>query len=76
MKDMGAEPIRRRGLLRLLLAAAGAGVIARVAAALEVGEPAPDFTLPATTGEKITLSQFRGKKLVLVEFYVADFAPT
>jgi peroxiredoxin len=44
-------------------------------AALEVGQPAPDFTLPATTGGKISLSQFRGKQPVLIEFYSADFSP-
>jgi len=44
--------------------------------ALEIGEKAPDFMLPSTTGGKISLSQFRGKKLVLVEFYVADFGAT
>ena len=27
------------------------------------GEMAPDFTLPAISGEKITLSQYRGKKM-------------
>lgn len=43
--------------------------------ALEIGDKAPDFTLPSTTGEKISLSQFRGKKLVLLEFYGADFNP-
>ena len=48
----------------------------QVAAALEVGDKAPDFTLPSTTGEKISLSQFRGKKLVLLEFYGNDFMPT
>jgi len=48
----------------------------KAAAALEVGEQAPDFTLPSTTGEQITLSQFRGKNPVLLEFYGADFAPT
>jgi len=42
---------------------------------LEVGDEAPDFTLPSTTGEKITLSSFRGKKMVLLEFYGADFSP-
>jgi hypothetical protein len=46
------------------------------AVALEVGEQAPDFTLPSTTGEEISLRQFRGKKLVLLEFYGVDFAPT
>jgi len=46
-----------------------------VALALEIGEPAPDFSLPSTTGEKISLSQFRGKQNVLLEFYGSDFAP-
>jgi hypothetical protein len=45
------------------------------AAALEIGDRAPDFSLPATTGGKVSLSQFRGKKLVLLEFYGADFSP-
>ena len=44
--------------------------------ALEVGEPAPEFKLPATTGGDIALADFRGKKHVLLEFYGADFAPT
>jgi peroxiredoxin len=47
-----------------------------LATALEVGDQAPDFTLPSTTGEEISLSQFRGKKLVLLEIYGVDFAPT
>jgi len=47
----------------------------RVSSALDVGETAPDFSLPATTGGKISLSQFRGKKLVLLEFYGADYSP-
>ena len=47
----------------------------RVCSALDVGDTAPDFSLPATTGGKISLSQFRGKKLVLLEFYGADYSP-
>jgi peroxiredoxin len=47
-----------------------------VALAVEIGEPAPDFTLPSTTGETISLRQFRGQKLVLLEFYVNDFGGT
>ena len=43
--------------------------------ALKVGDEAPDFNLPSTTGEKISLNQFRGKKIVLLEFYGADFSP-
>ncbi len=55
-----------------------AGVLggAGVATAVEIGEKAPDFTLPRTAGEKISLSQFQGKKPVLLEFYVADFGGT
>jgi peroxiredoxin Q/BCP len=43
-----------------------------VSTALEVGEEAPDFTLPSTLGEEISLRQFRGKHLVLIEFYGSD----
>jgi peroxiredoxin Q/BCP len=43
---------------------------------VEVGEPAPDFKLPATTGADIGLSEFRAKKWVFLEFYGADFTPT
>ena len=46
-----------------------------LAAAVEIGQAAPDFSLTATTGGKISLSQFRGKQPVLIEFYSADFAP-
>jgi peroxiredoxin len=38
------------------------------------GEPAPDFTLPNHRGEQVSLSDFRGRKLMLV-FYPADFSP-
>ena len=64
-----------RGLWLLgMLLASVLGVVS-VATALEVGQQAPDFTLPSTTGEKISLSQFRGKQLVLIEFYGVDFEP-
>ncbi len=46
------------------------------AAAVQVGDQAPDFKLPATTGGEIRLSDFRGKQMVLIEFYHADFGPT
>ena len=58
-----------------LLLASGLG-LAGVAWAVEVGEKAPDFTLPATTGLDISLSDFRGKKWVFLEFYGGDFQPT
>jgi peroxiredoxin (alkyl hydroperoxide reductase subunit C) len=45
-------------------------------AAVQVGDQAPDFKLPATTGGEIRLSDFRGKQMVLLEFYHADWGPT
>ena len=43
---------------------------------VRVGDRAPNFTLPSTTGKKISLSQFQGKKSVLLFFYSQDFNPT
>ncbi len=41
---------------------------------IAAGEPAPDFTLRNQDGEKVSLSDFRGRKVMLV-FYPADFSP-
>lgn len=38
---------------------------------LEIGTPAPDFTLPDQNGELHTLSQYRGQKVILY-FYPKD----
>jgi peroxiredoxin len=43
---------------------------------LKVGDPAPDFTLPSTVGDWVTLSDYREKKNVLLLFYPLDFSPT
>jgi len=60
----------------LLVGVIAAGVFsAATLEALEIGERAPDFELPATTGGTVKLSQFLGKQTVLIEFYGADFAP-
>ena len=40
----------------------------------DVGEQAPDFTLPSTQGE-ITLSKLRAKGAVLLVFYPGDDTP-
>ena len=45
------------------------------AAALEVGEKAPDFELDSSKGGKLKLSSLKGKT-VLINFYVLDFSPT
>ncbi len=69
-------PATRRKFLGASMAVAGVLAVGYPASseALEVGQKAPDFSLPSTTGEKISLSQFRGQP-VLIEFYGADFAP-
>ena len=36
---------------------------------IKVGQPAPDFTLEDMEGKSITLSDFRGKKTVVLVFY-------
>jgi hypothetical protein len=51
-------------------------ILAGPAAAVEVGQSAPEFKLPSTMGGDVSLSDFRGKKWVLLEFYGADFSPT
>jgi hypothetical protein len=70
---MLAHRIKSLFLSSVLLAGVLSG--ARLATAVEVGEKAPDFTLPSTTGKDISLSEFLGKKYVLIEFYGADFNP-
>ena len=44
--------------------------------ALQVGDKAPDFSLPATTAEKVSLADYIGKKPVVVFFYIAAFTGT
>jgi thioredoxin-dependent peroxiredoxin len=42
---------------------------------LPVGTQAPDFTLPASDGQLLTLSTLRGHKHVVLIFYVGDNTP-
>lgn len=39
----------------------------------KVGDMAPDFTLTDTAGQKVKLSDFRGKSNVVLAFYVFAF---
>jgi peroxiredoxin len=41
---------------------------------IEVGQQAPDFSLRNQDGEKVSLSDYRGRKVMLV-FYPGDFSP-
>jgi peroxiredoxin len=40
---------------------------------LKVGELAPDFTLPTDQHGSVSLSSFRGKKNVILAFYILAF---
>lgn len=42
---------------------------------VKVGDKAPGFTLPAVSGKKISLSQYRGRKNVVISFVPAAFTP-
>jgi peroxiredoxin Q/BCP len=41
----------------------------------QVGQPAPDFTLPSTTGRDVSLADFRGKQVVVLYWYPKDDTP-
>ena len=44
--------------------------------ALQVGDKAPDFSLAATTAEKVSLADYLGKKHVVLFFYIGAFTRT
>jgi peroxiredoxin len=62
-----------------LLVAFAAGSVAQTPApppmstTLHVGDTAPDFTLPSTQGKPVKLSDFLGKKNVVLAFFPAAF---
>ena len=43
--------------------------------ALQVGDQAPDFSLPATTAATVSLADYLGKKPVVLFFYLWAFNP-
>lgn len=67
--------MRARRLVRLSVAAGAlAGLVATIpAAALEVGQKAPDFTLAAPGGKQVKLSDLTGKGPVVVYTFVQAF---
>ena len=67
---------RREFVAASVALAALAGTPGTAAASVEVGDKAPDFELPSTKGGNLKLSSYQGKKNVILQFYVLDFAPT
>jgi len=65
-----------RNIRFLMMASAATALLAQVSPPkthLKVGDEAPDFTLPSTTGSQVKLSDFRGKKNVVLAFFPAAF---
>lgn len=40
---------------------------------VDVGQAAPDFTLPSQDGADVTLSGFKGGKAVILSFHIFSF---
>lgn len=66
---------RLMGLVVVIVALVVLGVSGPVAA-LEVGDKAPTFTLPATTQEKFALADVIGKKNIVLFGFIGAFTPT
>ena len=68
--------MRRTSFLLLSMTMAGGLMTQKVqppTTHLKVGDMAPEFTLQASTGGQISLSDFRGKNTVVVGFFPAAF---
>jgi AhpC/TSA family len=63
----------RRGVLATLLLSIGLWMVPVPIPAVEVGEKAPDFLMHSTVQETIRLSDYQGKKNVLLFFFLAAF---
>jgi peroxiredoxin len=60
------------GVTRFLALGLAAPVAAQ-AGSLKIGDRAPDFALPDQEGTVVKLSDFQGKKNVVLAFYVLAF---
>ena len=63
----------RTGIQIALLSATVLASGAMAKASLKVGDAAPDFALPDQSGASVRLSDFRGKKSVVLAFYIKAF---
>jgi hypothetical protein len=66
----------RRSLLAAVLLSLGLGMMPTAAPAAEVGEHAPDFLMHSTVGETVRLTDYQGKKNVMLFFFLAAFTGT
>jgi cytochrome oxidase Cu insertion factor (SCO1/SenC/PrrC family) len=68
---------RQRSLIGGLVAGALAGLLlAGASSALEVGQKAPDFTLPAPGGKQVKLADLTAKGPVVIYTFIQAFTGT
>lgn len=72
MKRLAWTAVLSLGLLSSVVAGFAADEAAPTPT-VKVGSMAPDFTLRDQTGKEVSLHDFRGKKSVVVAFYVFAF---
>lgn len=65
----------RNGIQIALVTALVLASAAMAKASLKVGDSAPDFTLPDQGSATVRLADFRGKKSVVLAFYIRAGTP-
>jgi len=68
--------MRRTRSIAVMLVVAALLAVAGPAASLEVGQKAPDFTLPAPGDKQVKLADLLGKGPVVVYTVIQVFTPT
>ena len=63
----------RSSVLAVVLLSIGLWMVPMPAPAAEVGEKVPDFLMHSTVGETVRLSDYQGKKNVMLFFFLAAF---
>ena len=73
MEEIMSHFVNRLSRLTLAALLAAVALGSQFAAALEVGDKAPDFSLQASDGKTYSLSQFLGDKPVVIAFFPKAF---
>jgi hypothetical protein len=74
--DPGKESAMRRAIPLVVAALLLTGLIGGPATALEVGQKAPDFTLPGPGGKPVKLSELTPKGPVVLFTFIQAFTNT
>ena len=68
--------MRTRLGVAVLVTVLGLSGLTMPAVALEVGQKAPDFELPGSTGKPVKLAELLGKGPVVIYTFIQAFTPT